>query len=71
MIQLEFKYLTCFLVIYLDVLVAAVPKQRVRQTTAVLPPGLMDLQYHSSEPPRPLHCELLAHCFQIAHHHVQ
>lgn len=60
-----------FLVIYPYMLVAAVPKQRVRKTTAVLPPGLIDLQHHSRQPPRPLLQELLTHCFQIAHHQVQ
>jgi len=70
-IKLKCKYLTGFLVIYPDVLVAAFPKQRVRKTTAVLPPGLVDLQCHSSQPPGPLHQELLTHCFQVAHHHIQ
>lgn len=56
---------------YPDVLAAAVPHQRVRKTTAVLPPGLIDFQYHSCHPPRPLLQELLTHCFQIAHHQVQ
>lgn len=60
-----------FIVIYLYVLVAAVPKQRVRKTTAVLPPVLIELQYHSREPSRPVFHEFLTHCLQIAHHQVQ
>lgn len=57
--------------IYPDVLVAAVSQQRVGEATAVLPPGLIDLQDHSSQTSRPLLQELLTHCFEIAHHQVQ
>lgn len=52
-------------------LVAAVPKERIRKTVTVLPPGLIDLQDHSSQAPGPLLHEFLTHCFQIAHHQVQ
>lgn len=52
-------------------LVAAVSQQRVGESAAVLSPGLIDLQDHSSQTSRPLLQELLTHCFEIVHHQVQ
>lgn len=57
--------------VYLDVLVAAVPKKRVREAHTVFPPGLINLQHHSGQPPWPLLHELLTNRFQVAHHQIQ
>lgn len=69
--QLASKHWKSSTVMYPDMLVVAVSQQWVGKSAAVLPPCLIDLQYHSGQTSRPLLQELLTHCFQIAHLQVQ